>query len=671
MMRNWVCAGLIVLLGCGGKSNHNDGDVDSGGHASSQGGNSSSLGGNATSLAGNSSSLGGASPTSGGALGNAATGNVGASSPAGGNGGTGGSAGSNNPGTVVMGPVVPTDQLDLLLMIDNSISMTDKQEVLAGSLPSMLLRLTSPNCLDAQGNATGEKADPSGNCSRGTPEFAPVRDLHVGVITSSLGGHGSQTCADSASNDRAQLLPLVRTNPNYPVDTWNQSGFLAWDPGGKSMPPGEKDLARLTSNFNKLVLSAGQTGCGFEAQLESWYRFLIDPDPPVAVPQVTDASFTRPMFARAADNPILQQRAQFLRPNSIVAVLMLTDENDCSIMDSGQGWLVGTQTQNGSGFHMPRATSVCETDPNSPCCASCLSNTQAAGCPRPADDVACQGQTYLEPADDALNLRCFKQRQRFGFDLLYPVTRYIEGLTRSMVQNSHLDSDSNAGYAPNPLFPAGSKRTASMVFLAGIVGVPWQDLATKASLAADTPLEYLPFAELSNQGRWKLVLGDDDQDAPTAPPGDKLMFETHLDRTTLFGNAPHPLIGSAGALAPSTSVGFTNTINGHEANIVAKDDLQYACIFPLNTPRTACNGVGCECDRVEYNPPLCDGPTQLYAKAYPSVRELRVLKGVGDISGNTVATSICPKSIDSTAPSGYGYVPAMSALVTALESALK
>lgn len=672
MTRAWVCAAsLFLALGCGGKSDR-DADPNSGGSAS--GGASVGKGGLGAQTGGTSSSqTGGASSTQTGGntgVGNGGSGNVGNDGSGGALMGQGG--GSMMPGQVVTGPPVPTDQVDLLLMVDNSISMFDKQAVLAGSLPSMLLRLTSPNCLDAQGAPTGEKADPSGHCSRGTPEFTPVSDLHVGVITSSLGAHGGQTCADVAGDDRAQLLPLIRTDAQYPVNTWNNSGFLAWDPAARSMPPGESDLESLTANFKNLVLSAGQSGCGFEAQLESWYRFLIDPDPPVHVPQVTDASVTKPEFVDAGQNPILKQRAQFLRRDSAVVVLMLSDENDCSIMDFGQGWLVGQQTLSGQSFRMPRSTSACDSNPNDPCCTSCLSSTTTMGCSRPADDVNCKSSVYLQALDDSLNLRCFKQRQRFGYDWLHPIQRYIDGLTRSMVPTSHyLDFYGGVTYGQNPLFPPGSKRTASMVFLAGIVGVPWQDLASKASLADAAPLEYLSFAELSNQGRWSLVLGDEGSATePPSPPGDKLMFETYVDRSTLFGSAPHPLVGKAGALAPASSVGFTNVINGHEANILRNDDLQYACVFPLNTPRTTCN-VGCECDRPEYNPPLCDGAAQIYAKAYPSVRELRVLKGVGDISGNAVPTSICPKSIEASDGAGYGYVPAMSALVNAIKPALK
>jgi hypothetical protein len=59
---------------------------------------------------------------------------------------------------------------------------------------------------------------------------------------------------------------------------------------------------------------------------------------------------------------------------------------------------------------------------------------------------------------------------------------------------------------------------------------------------------------------------------------------------------------------------------------------------------------------------------QIHAKAYPSVRELRVLKAFGDLTGNAVATSICPKTL---VPSdSYGYGPAVSAVVSALKPVL-
>jgi hypothetical protein len=150
------------------------------------------------------------------------------------------------------------------------------------------------------------------------------------------------------------------------------------------------------------------------------------------------------------------------------------------------------------------------------------------------------------------------------------------------------------------------------------------------------------------------------------------MVETTLDRTTLFGPAFHPLLGGAAALAAASSDGQPNAINGHESNIGELNDLQYACIFPLPAPRDCSSGApGCDCKvtDVPSNRPICNGTTQTHAKAYPSLRELEVLKRFGDLTGNAIPASICPKTISPANPaSGYG--PAMTALVERLKSVL-
>ena len=81
------------------------------------------------------------------------------------------------------------DKIDLLFVIDNSASMGDKQEYLGQAVPDLITRLVTPNCVDA---ATGTVYGPSdragnGTCAQGTVEFPPVHDMHIGVISTSLG----------------------------------------------------------------------------------------------------------------------------------------------------------------------------------------------------------------------------------------------------------------------------------------------------------------------------------------------------------------------------------------------------------------------------------------------------------------------------------------------------
>jgi hypothetical protein len=233
----------------------------------------------------------------------------------------------------------------------------------------------------------------------------------------------------------------------------------------------------------------------------------------------------------------------------------------------------------------------------------------------------------------------------------------------------------------NPLYAANGSapRDSTLVFLAGIVGVPWQDIATPDSLNDPNKLTYLTYNDMvnSNPNRWDLIVGRSDTSPPTQPI-DPLMVESIDDRTVKLGSAPHPIIGAAGALVPSSSTNpNANQINGHETNIAGRDDLQYACIFPLPTPRdcTDPNDAGCDCkmSNQNYNRPLCDPGTtrQSRAKAYPGSRELAVLRDFGEKSHNSIVASICPKSLADKNSPAYGYNPAVSAIVDRLKEALR
>ena len=60
-------------------------------------------------------------------------------------------------------------------------------------------------------------------------------------------------------------------------------GFLYWYPASNAMPPTQgtpvTSSATLESDFTDMVGGVGVFGCGIESQLETWYRFLIQPDP--------------------------------------------------------------------------------------------------------------------------------------------------------------------------------------------------------------------------------------------------------------------------------------------------------------------------------------------------------------------------------------------------------
>jgi hypothetical protein len=166
-----------------------------------------------------------------------------------------------------------------------------------------------------------------------------------------------------------------------------------------------------------------------------------------------------------------------------------------------------------------------------------------------------------------------------------------------------------------------------------------------------------------------MIVGDR---AKNQAPSDPLMVESIAQRSGV-----NPVTGDA--LAPATSTGIVNPINGHEQNVVKGDDLQYACIFPLPTPRDCAgkNANTCDCtaSEADYNRPLCDYDRadgeddgfQTHAKAYPGTRQLEVLRGVGD---QGIVASICPRYV-TAAPQfatpdddpNYGYNPAVTTII--------
>jgi hypothetical protein len=558
------------------------------------------------------------------------TGGVGASGAAGGSAsGAGAGGGPTLPPDGEIPPAMALHKLDLLLMVDNSFNTLAKQALLS----------------DAMGWLLG----PSG------PKLS-ADDIHIGVVTSSLGSHGANgtrdVCVQADDDDHAHLIGQLRPG----LTTFKNSGFLAWGPGA------DPDIKTVLGELQPMLGALGEHGCGYEASLEAWFRFLIDPEPPATIVVPPGSSQAQ---AQGVDAVVLSQRAAFLRPDSVLAVVMLSDENDCSIQDEGYGWLISRAAP------MFRSTSACK-NPNDKCCQSCAEVAANAGCPTIATDSECVKGSTLASSEDDLNLRCFEEKRRFGFSLLYPIARYRDGLTRQTVI-----ARSTQQAVLNPIF-AGHKRHPSQVILTGIVGVPWQDLADQASLTGPG-LTNLTAAQLTQLGRWPLMIGGPDASPPKLP-ADPFMIETPVDRSTAVSATKHPLVDAALVASTSTNP-QANVINGHETVNIGNRDLQAACTFPLAQPVT-CNQVafdadkGCRCFMEDnaYNRATCQPPaggpagiTQYYEQAYPGVRHLQLLQSLGD---NAVTASACPK-VTTPDAADYGYRPAMKALAARLEIAFK
>lgn len=568
----------------------------------------------------------------------------------------------------------PGDKVDLLFVVDNSTSMGDKQALFTRAVPDLLDMLVNPPCVDRLGDS-----DPSndvlvdftaeGACPTGTQKiFLPVTDIHLAVISSSLGEHGlggdNPVCPDEPhKNDKAHLIPFVRPEaPDLIPSSYQGLGFLVWDSAQTAVPPGDSDQQTLVQKFQAQVSAVRESGCGFEAPLEAAYRFLIDPSPYeslVRVPCQEGALEANCVQPQGVDTEVLIERQNFLRPDSHLVVTYLTDENDCSIKDSGQGYYTMRPLE-----PMPRGTAAC-ADPNHTCCQSCAT-TIREGCE--ADPAINGCVDSLDPFEaspaqlvEAFNVRCFDQKRRYGIDLLYKTQRYLDGFKNDMIAGP----DGTA--VPNPLFAGG--RRQKQVFVVGIVGTPWQDIVTDVNDPAGRVkrAEFLP---------WELFL-------PSAASPVALDPFNVEDTRIRQGTNPitNDVLGGPGTV---------NGINGHDRVITSgdglTDDLQYACTFPLPEPRDCAaaeaNADNCDCTQTP-NPvdnaildyatgnPLCQAPDGTYgtiqyrAKAYPGPRMMEVVRGM---EKQGVLGSICPRNASDPSLQDYGYRPPIRALMLGLAS---
>jgi len=170
------------------------------------------------------------------------------------------------------------NKMDILFAIDNSTSMDDKQQLLAEAMPELLARLLRPRCVGEDAKPVGGVVDDLGNCARGQPEFPRTLDLHIGVISSSLGARGSDLCVEASANDEGHLLnrtPGARANLYGPaIPNASPGNFIAWPPRvDKNSRQHGTARSQFEKDFRELISGVKQLGCGYEAQLERVYRF--------------------------------------------------------------------------------------------------------------------------------------------------------------------------------------------------------------------------------------------------------------------------------------------------------------------------------------------------------------------------------------------------------------
>lgn len=220
--------------------------------------------------------------------------------------------------TALVRTVVQTesiDEVDLLLMIDNSNSMTEEQQSIVLEIPRIVQMLTS-------GALTAGAA----------PSFPPVRSLHIGIVTSDLGVGdvtGLPFCDPGFGDDG-----LIQTRPRFPRASCASDTSSRYPRGVFDFEVGDGNTPMQFANDVACVATLGTAGCGFEQQLEAPLKAIsLTPLANGASPvEWTRAGYRPPTFYAGTfghgSDPATN--GGFLRPSSVLAVVLITDEDDCS-----------------------------------------------------------------------------------------------------------------------------------------------------------------------------------------------------------------------------------------------------------------------------------------------------------------------------------------------------
>jgi hypothetical protein len=164
----------------------------------------------------------------------------------------------------------PTANVDLLLVVANTDGMAAPQQRLAAAFGDLVDELSS--------------------------RIGPDLDLHVGVISTDLGAgpYDVPTCV--SGGDFAKLQSAPREPGCQPPD----DPYLSYSAGRSNVPGEEAELEKVTSAFS-CIARLGTSGCRFVQPLEAARRAL-----------------------EPGHNP------GFLRDDSMLAIVILTRQDDCS-----------------------------------------------------------------------------------------------------------------------------------------------------------------------------------------------------------------------------------------------------------------------------------------------------------------------------------------------------
>lgn len=173
-------------------------------------------------------------------------------------------------------PAAVNRNIDILFVIDDSGSMEEEQTSLVQNFDNFI------NVLN--------------NIEGGLP------NVHLGVVSTNLGGNagaGNVSCAGTGDSGNLVNTPRVNNSCSGPSDRWIED---IEDPDNPGTRLTNYDNSQSLAETFSCIAELGTTGCGFEQPLESMRRALEN-----------------------AGNE------GFIRDNAFLAVIFITDEDDCSV----------------------------------------------------------------------------------------------------------------------------------------------------------------------------------------------------------------------------------------------------------------------------------------------------------------------------------------------------
>lgn len=181
----------------------------------------------------------------------------------------------------------PPRSVDVLFVIDNSRAVIEQQWAMRDAVGPFLRSL-------ATGDVDGD----------GAPDAAPL-DVHAGVISSDMGDGDAALCAGGRLGDGV----LITDSPGLCA--------TSTDPVLRSAD----GVELLVENAGCRVL-LGQDGCEVEQPLEALLK---------AITPSTDRSFE--LYPPGSVGHADGANAGFLRADSVLVVVLMLDEDDCSLAD--------------------------------------------------------------------------------------------------------------------------------------------------------------------------------------------------------------------------------------------------------------------------------------------------------------------------------------------------